>query len=148
MAITLYEQVTGRKFNPPPGSLKLLFDGFERLKNESDCTLWRLLIGQTIDFYISNLKWGTLEDAISVYTDEPVLTGHAGLDAAVAAIALYIADRDCWPPPAWALNSARKSPQPWYVVNSPIARKFSNQETPAQFRNLNVFITEDALRRA
>lgn len=148
MAATLYEETFGRKFNPPPCSLKEMFADFERLKNESDTTLWRLLIAQSIDFYQSNLKWGTLEDAISVYADEPALSGHAGLDAAAAAIALYIADRDGWPAPAWARNPARKAPQPWYVADHPIPRKFADKETPEQFRKLNVFITEGALRRA
>lgn len=99
MTSTLYEETFGRKFNPPPYSLKALFADFERVKNESDTTLWRLLIAQSHDFYQSNLKWGTLEDAISVYADEPALSGHAGLDAAAAAIALYVADSDGWIPP-------------------------------------------------
>lgn len=77
MAATLYEETFGRKFNPPPYSLKALFEDFERVKNESDTTLWRLLIDQSLDFYQSNLKWGTLEDVISVYADEPALSGHA-----------------------------------------------------------------------
>lgn len=148
MSITLYEQVTGKKFQRTSESLAFLFEDFERLKNDPDTTLWRMLVAQSLDFYHANLQWGTLEDAISVYADEPALTGHAGLDAAAAAIALYIADRDGWPAPAWARNPARKSPQPWYVANRPIPRKFADKETPKQFRKLNVFITEGALRRA
>lgn len=148
MATTLYEQITGEKFQRTSETLAFLFEDFERLKNDSDSTLWRILVAQSLDFYQANMQWGTREDAISVYADEPALTGHSGLDAAAAAIALYIADRDGWTPPAWALNPARKAVKPWYVVDHPIVRKIAEQETPEQFRKLNVFITQGGLQHA
>lgn len=147
MATTLYEQITGEKFQRTSETLAFLFEDFERIKHDKDTVLWRLLVAQSLDFYQANLKWGTPEDAISVYTDEPTITGHAGLDAAAAAIALYVADRDGWKPPAWALNPKRKSPQPWYVADRPIARKIADEETPDQFRKLNVFVTLGGLQR-
>ncbi|RRD35672.1 hypothetical protein EII31_04805 [Leucobacter sp. OH2974_COT-288] len=75
------------------------------------------------------------------------MTGHAGLDTAAAAIALYVADCDGWTPPAWTLNPARKAPQAWYVLDTPIVRKIADEETPEQFRKLNVFVTLGGLQR-
>lgn len=86
--------------------------------------------------------------AASLQNDEPVATGHSGVDAAFAALACWPADRDEWVAPRWALSDARVA-QPWWIVSeSAYGRAWAMVQSPAQFRIRGVFITDTALLRA
>ena len=62
--------------------------------------------------------------AATVLADEPPRTGHSGVDASFAALACWLADRDGWTAPSWALT-----------------------QSPGQFCIRGVFITDTALQR-
>lgn len=113
----------------------------------SDTAAWRFVIGQALDDYESRRRWGTLNDAIELFVLEPESTGHAGLDAAIAALPVYLAARDEWEPPAWAMSPRRQTKTPWFVAPSERARRIAQTESPEPFRSRGVFITSDALSR-
>lgn len=60
---------------------------------------WRFGILQTLDDYISTRRRGGPELAAQVFSDEPPRTGAPQLDAAFAALADYLAERDGWTTP-------------------------------------------------
>lgn len=79
---------------------------------------WRFGILQTLDDYTSTLRRGGPALAAQVFTDEPAATGAAQVDAAFAALADHLADRDGWQAPAWAMDTAR-SAESWYPAVVP-----------------------------
>ena len=97
---------------------------------------WRFGILHTVDTYDSARRRGGTELAAQVFTEEPPPTGSIHVDAAFAALARHLADRDGWPQPAWTMRPERVSPG-WYVA----AR-------PAIFREHGVFIAANDLDRA
>jgi hypothetical protein len=107
---------------------------------------WRFGIMQTIDDYDIALRCG-VDVAASVFCREPRRTGHTGLDAAFAALATYLAERDGWTAPQWASDSTRVSPEPWCVAGDSW-RELAARQTPAPFAARGVFITSGALARA
>ena len=83
---------------------------------ESLDSCWRLGILQTLDDYTSTLRRGGPVLAAQVFTAEPPATGSPALDAAFAALADHLAERDGWEtpnlghgpgPPHWGLVSGR-----------------------------------------
>ncbi len=74
---------------------------------------WRFGILQTLDDYTSTLRRGGVQLAAEVFEGEPAPTGSAQLDAAFAALADHLAERDGWQTPAWALNPARHA-EAWF----------------------------------
>ena len=109
--------------------------------------LWRFGVLQFLDDYESTRRHDGVERAASLLTDEPVATGHSGVDAAFAALACWLADRDAWAAPAWALSDARVSRPWWFVSESAYGRAWAMVQSPAQFRIRGVFITDTALLR-
>jgi hypothetical protein len=111
---------------------------------------WRFGVLQTIDFYNSAVKRDGVEGGARVFAHEPPPTGSIEVDAAFAALAAHLADRDGWKPPAWALSTARTTPQPWYVtqLRSQYFVDQANRETPPEFRRRGVFIGANDLARA
>lgn len=108
---------------------------------------WRFGILQTVDDYTSVLRRGGPAVAAEVFTDEPEPTGTAQLDAAFAALADHLAERDGWEPPSWALDATRRT-QTWYPAVPAIFRADAERESPRAFRQRGILITARSLARA
>ena len=114
---------------------------------ESLDACWRFGILQTLDDYTSALRRGGPGLAAGVFTDEPPRTGAVEVDAAFAALAEYLAERDGWQAPGWALDSSRRTTG-WYPAVPAIFRADADQESPEEFRRRGILITSRSLARA
>ena len=110
-------------------------------------TCWRFGVLQTLDDYTSTLRRGGPQLASEVFVDEPAPTGSTEVDAAFAALATYLAERDGWKSPAWALNPARTT-QRWFPAVPEIFRAEADQDSPRAFRDRGIYITSRSLSRA
>ncbi|GGM35214.1 hypothetical protein [Microbacterium saperdae] len=108
---------------------------------------WRFGVLQTLDDYTSALRRGGPSLAAEVFTDEPARVGAAEIDAAFAALADYLADRDGWAAPAWALDPSRCTTA-WYPAVPVIFREDADRESPDAFRRRGILITSRSLARA
>ena len=79
---------------------------------------------------------------------EPSRTGDAVQDAYLAAVAAHLAHRLRLRVPAWADNKSRRLEHPWFALPDAWARATLLRDSPAAFRERNLFTTEDALHRA
>ncbi|NDL60079.1 hypothetical protein [Phytoactinopolyspora mesophila] len=114
---------------------------------ESLDTCWRFGILQTLDDYTSTLRRGGAGLAAQVFAEEPPRTGAAEIDAAFAALAEYLAERDGWQAPAWAADPARRT-KGWYPAVPDIFRAEADQQSPPAFRKRGILITGRSLARA
>jgi hypothetical protein len=91
--------------------------------------------------------------------DEPTLTKDKRLDAAVGAIAEYLAKQyRLGRVPPWASETARILDQPWHTSSmfidwtrefvSDAMREYLTFASPAEFASRNIFTEEQPLRRA
>jgi hypothetical protein len=108
---------------------------------------WRFGILQTLDDYTSALRRGGTRLAALVLTDEPVRTGSDQIDAAFAALADYLAERDGWQALDWAFDPSRRT-SGWYPAVPEIFRKEADRHSPQAFRERGIFITDRSLDRA
>lgn len=108
---------------------------------------WRFGILQTLDDYTSTLRRGGPDLAAEVFTDEPPHTGAVQIDAAFAALADHLAERDGWAPPAWAQDPARRTTA-WYPLVPEMFRGDADRESPDAFRERGILITSRSLARA
>ena len=79
---------------------------------------------------------------------EPPRTGDAEQDAYLAAVAAHLAHRLRLRVPAWADKKSRRLEHPWFALPDAWARATLLRDSPAAFRERNLFTTEDALHRA
>lgn len=82
-------------------------------KGDSLDACWRFGILQTLDDYSSPLRRGGVTLAATVFSEEPPRTGAAQVDAAFAALADYLAERDGWDAPSWVQDPTRRTTA-WY----------------------------------
>ena len=108
---------------------------------------WRFGILQTLDDYASTLRRGGTELAAEVFAAEPARTGSVQLDAAFAALADHLAERDGWTAPAWALDTARRT-HGWYPAVPAIFRAEAERDSPRAFRQRGILVTGRSLDRA
>lgn len=120
---------------------ELLSDG------ESPDSCWRFGILQTLDDYTSTLRRGGPAVAALVFADEPAPTGSGELDAAFAALADHLAERDGWPAPSWALDKARCT-NSWYPAVPENWRAEAERDSPRAFAQRGIHITGRSLSRA
>lgn len=78
---------------------------------------------------------------------EPPRTGDAVQDAYLAAVAAHLAHRLRLRVPAWADKKSRRLEHPWFALPDAWARATLLRDSPAAFRERNLFTTEDALHR-
>jgi hypothetical protein len=78
----------------------------------------------------------------SVYED-----GDVG-DAYLAAVAVSLAREIQQPPPGWAWAESRKLRRPWFAWPGPALRATLLAESPAPFRERNLFVSANVLARA
>lgn len=114
---------------------------------ESPDVCWRFGILQTLDDYTSTRRRGGRALAAAVFADEPPRTGSAEVDAAFAALVDYLAERDGWQAPAWALDPSRRT-SAWYPAVPEIFHAEADQESPDAFRRRGILITTRSLARA
>jgi hypothetical protein len=74
--------------------------------------------------------------------------GGAVADAYLAAVAVSLARELGVPPPRWAISDARKLTRPWFVHPGSRVRAMLLAESPAAFRERNLFVSANALSRA
>ncbi|MFC4241831.1 hypothetical protein ACFOYW_00480 [Gryllotalpicola reticulitermitis] len=108
---------------------------------------WRFGILQTLDDYTSTFRRGGAALASGVFADEPAYTGSVQVDAAFAALADYLAERDGWQVPTWALDPTRRTSR-WFPAVPAIFKTEAQQESPRAFRQRGIFITGRSLARA
>lgn len=108
---------------------------------------WRFGILQTLDDYNSTLRRGGKELAGQVFGPEPDRTGARELNAAFAALADHLAQRDGWKTPQWALSSHLRT-QDWFPSVPQIFRTDALRQSPPAFRERGIFITDSSLARA
>ena len=69
-------------------------------------------------------------------------------DAYLAAVAVSLAREIGVPPPSWAWHSSRKLRRPWFAHPGAALRATLLAESPAPFRERNLFVSANALSRA
>jgi len=79
---------------------------------------------------------------------EPPRTGDAVQDTYLAAVAAHLARKHRLPIPLWTEKKSRRLDRPWFALNDDWARAGLLRDSPAAFRERNLFTTEDALSRA
>lgn len=78
-----------------------------------------------------------------------VLADGGVADAYLAALANYLSDSCRMARPAWSAVAPERYPDsPWFALSSPEARVWLLTQSPAAFRERNLFISKDALTRA
>ena len=75
-------------------------------------------------------------------------SGGEVADAYVAAVAVSLAREVAISPPAWAWSDDRKLHRPWFAWTGPALRATLLAESPAPFRERNLFVSANALSRA
>ncbi|GAB3269963.1 hypothetical protein GCM10027456_56900 [Kineosporia babensis] len=117
-------------------------------QGESLQAVWRYSIIQLLDDYSHDVGRNGAEAASRRFDQEPAPTRSTEVDAALAALAEYLARRDGWSLPAWARKPGRYSSKWWFVTPLRGMHPTALQESPASFRTRGVFITSGALSRA
>jgi hypothetical protein len=79
---------------------------------------------------------------------EPPPTGHAVQDAYLAAVAAHLARKHRLPLPRWTEKKSRHLDRPWFALNDDWAKAGLLRDSPAAFRERNLFTDENALHRA
>jgi hypothetical protein len=68
-------------------------------------------------------------------------------DAWLAAVAVSLSREIRKPPPPWATMEDRKLSTPWFAIRSAAIRATLIAESPAAFRERNLFVSENVLSR-
>lgn len=93
------------------------------------------------------MRRGGASLASGVFAAPPPPTGSLELDAAFAALAAHLAERDGWTVPEWATDGNRKVSS-WYPAVLPFDRAEADKDSPPEFRDRGIFITSRSLSRA
>jgi hypothetical protein len=79
---------------------------------------------------------------------EPPRTDVAAQDAYLAAVAAHLANTLRLPSPRWADKPGRRLKRPWFALPDAWTRAWLLRDSPAAFRERNLFTEESPLRRA
>ncbi|MBI5771490.1 MAG: hypothetical protein HZA93_27190 [Verrucomicrobia bacterium] len=79
---------------------------------------------------------------------EPPRTRDAVQDAYLAAVAAHLARKHRLPSPGRTEKKSRRLDRPWFALNDDWAKAGLLRDSPAAFRERNLFTSEDALNRA
>jgi hypothetical protein len=116
-------------------------------RGETLQSVWRYAIVQLLDDYSHDLARDGASIASQRFTREPSMTRSAEVDAALAALAEYLARRDGWSLRSWARKPGRYSDKWWFVSPLRGMHPTALQESPPSFRTRGIFITASALSR-
>jgi hypothetical protein len=109
----------------------------------------RTLAGASADLALRNfLDEFYLEPHIEMLLEEPPLTGAPITDCYLAAAADELGTNYFGRVPRWASNANRHLEIPHFGFSTPLGRAYALIATPGPFRQRNLFIGEDALKRA
>jgi hypothetical protein len=117
------------------------------IEGETLQSVWRYVIVQLLDDYSRDLARSGALVASERFSREPAPTRSTEVDAALAALAEYLARRDGWVLPPWARKPGRYSPKWWFVSPLRGMHPTALQESPPSFRTRGIFITAGALSR-
>src|SRR5258708_2083802 len=109
--------------------------------------VWRYVVVQLLDDYDHDLARAGTVVASRRFSHEPPATRSTEVDAALAALAEYLARRDNWPLPSWARKPGRYSSRWWFVTPLRGMYPTALQESPPSFRPRGVFVAAGALSR-
>jgi len=110
-------------------------------------------IGCNLADFLDHVNWLAQQPSAAVRVaaslrTEPPRTGDAVQDAYLAAVAAHLARRLRVWVPAWAEQKTRRLEHPWFALPDAWARATLLRDSPAAFRERNLFTTESALHRA
>ncbi|MGL5406833.1 MAG: hypothetical protein ACRDAX_08660 [Propionibacteriaceae bacterium] len=111
--------------------------------------VWRFAVLQAYDDYRSAVKYGGLKSGAEFFAGEPGFTGLVKVDAAFAALADWLAQRDGWVKAVWVDDPRRVTDDPWFPECSRgFFREEALQYSPPPFRSRGIFITSTSMNRA
>ena len=109
----------------------------------------RALAGASLDLALRNfLDEFHRHPRLEMLLEEPPSTGRAVDDCYLAAAADELGSGFFQRVPGWAQMPGRHLAEPWFGFQSPLGRAYALIFTPSAFRERNLFIGEDALKRA
>ena len=109
----------------------------------------RTLAGASADLALRNfLDEFYREPRLEMLLEEPPLTGAPITDCYLAAAADELGTTYFGRVPRWASNANRHLEEPHFGFTTPLGRAYALIATPSAFRERNLFIGEDALKRA
>ena len=115
------------------------------LKEVAECAL----AGDSADFALSNfLDEFYRQPRLEMLLEEPPMTGVRITDCYLAAAADELGTTFFGRVPRWANQTNRTLEEPHFGFNTPLGRAYALIATPGPFRQRNLFIGEDALKRA
>jgi hypothetical protein len=127
--------------------------GFKRPQSLAEAAEWSddagkfsFNIRDFLDEFYADPRAERLADEPPMRTE--ILSDNGLADAYVAAIAEHLSRQYQFRPPGWSALPARVLKHPWFAMESHGARMFLLVESPAAFRERNIFISADALSRA
>lgn len=110
-------------------------------------------IGSNLADFLDHVNWLAQQPAAAVrlaasLRAEPPRTGDVVQDAYLAAVAVHLTHRLGRRAPTWTEKKYRRLEHPWFALPDAWARATLLRDSPAAFRERNLFTTEDALHRA
>ena len=109
----------------------------------------RARAGASLDLALRNfLDEFYRQPRLEMLLEEPPATGQSIGDCYLAATADELGSQFFQRVPRWAQKPERHLPEPWFGFQSPLGRAYALIFTPSAFRERNLFIGEDALKRA
>jgi hypothetical protein len=109
----------------------------------------RAVAGDSAGYALRNfLDEFYLQPRLEMLLDEPPLTGVRITDCYLAAAADELGTIYFGKVPRWANHPSRTLEEPHFGFTTPLGRAYALISTPGPFRQRNLFIGEDALKRA
>ncbi len=107
-------------------------------------------LGRAVVEFLDQFK---IEQGAAMLADEPPLVAgqlhdEGVADAYLAAVAVHLSRTIAKVPPSWTRGPARFLRRPWFASAGPSLRATLLLESPAAFRERNLFVSENALDRA
>ena len=111
----------------------------------SDAQTFSFALRNFLDEYYAHPAAGCLAEEPPLLASNLQDNGLA--DAYLGGVAEHLARQSGFPISAWARSASRRLKKPWFSMNSHGGRMFLLVESPAAFRERNIFISADALSR-
>lgn len=116
---------------------------FHSIENEND---FSYAIRDFVDRFYEEPSYSLIEEEPELL--EPTLNDSGVADAWIAATAVHLAKKSKVQTPEWTKGNARALKKPWFAAKSSNLRIVLLQESPAEFRVRNLFVSANVLSRA